>query len=189
MVLNNTPGPSGESPASILYNRNVRTTLPSFSSKSREKKSAKVNPGVKLGRDLPEIKPGTIVRMRHSDEKEWSKKGKVTNKRDEPRSYDVLNERGNMVRRNRRHLLPCNDKFTVKTETDDEIEVPKNHMQSQGDVPPQTNESPVVELHSDPAQGQSSLPESALSQSTENSDRQITARSGRTVKKPLRYRE
>ena len=40
-----------------------------------------------------------------------------------PRLYDILNERGNILARNRRHLIPTTEKFNIKHDCDNAIPV------------------------------------------------------------------
>ena len=40
------------------------------------------------------------------------KKGTVVNQNDRTRSYDILKKRGNILARNRRHLIPTTENLT-----------------------------------------------------------------------------
>ena len=51
----------------------------------------------------------------------WYKKGLVIAPNDSPRSYNVLNEKANLITRNRRHLIQRNEKFIVKHDYDNII--------------------------------------------------------------------
>ena len=62
---------------------------------------------------LSTLKSGD-ARIRTDEEKTWDKKGSVIAPNDRPRSYNVLNEKGNLIIRNRRHLIQTNGKFIVK---------------------------------------------------------------------------
>ena len=117
LILNTTPGNDNQSPASRLFCRQPRSTLPSLIlststpptlKKSQAKTKARYD---KQAKDLPDIQPGTVVRIRTKEDKNWNCLGKVVTKCAEPRSYRVLNNKGNIVRRNRRQLLPCKEKF------------------------------------------------------------------------------
>ena len=48
----------------------------------------------------------------------WKKTGKVIGKSSQPRSYQVLNENGNVIRRNRRQLIPTNETFEPQIDYD-----------------------------------------------------------------------
>ena len=77
---------------------------------------------------MKEIRPNATVRIfKRSKTGNWRHKGKILSKRQEPRSYNVLNDKGNVVRRNRIHLLPTNEAFDEEYSpsdvyTDDESE-------------------------------------------------------------------
>ena len=119
LILNTTPGADGVFPAMRLFNHQPRTILPSLNM-THTSSTSKINPKeiVKSynqhAKDLPDITPGTVVRMRIPGEKQWNEIGKVVEKCPEPRAYRILNSKGNIVRRNRRHLLPCKDNSTFK---------------------------------------------------------------------------
>ena len=131
LMLNTTPDKDGNSPASKLFGRQPRTILPSLVELKREgNSSSQENPESKTkvrydkaSKDLPEIIPGTTVRI-YSKSKygNWRNKGKVVRKRKEPRSYDILNEKGNVVRRNRWQLIPTNEKFEENNDNEYEYE-------------------------------------------------------------------
>ena len=53
------------------------------------------------------------MRIRTDSEKSWEQKGIVVKKREEPRSHNVLSSKGNIVRCNRRHLMPTKESFQV----------------------------------------------------------------------------
>ncbi|CAB3991160.1 Hypothetical predicted protein [Paramuricea clavata] len=75
-------------------------------------------------KDLPDIQPGTVVRIRAKEDEKWNQLGKVVEKCAEPRSYRLLNDKGNIVRRNRGHLIPCKDRFQIRNDFDyDDLEV------------------------------------------------------------------
>ena len=113
LTLNTTANNQNESPASVLMRRTLRTTLPTIwqGDRSTEIHQPIIQPQQR-GRKLPEIPTNTTVRIQSKNKNDqWSKKGVVLTKRAEPRSYDVLNEKGNVIRRNRRHLIPTNEDF------------------------------------------------------------------------------
>ena len=141
LALNTTPGPDGLSPSFKLFNCVARMTLPTFESKPvthltpdhQMKQSYD-----KHSRDLSILHPGDVVRMRLNNEKSWSQQGKVIETCKEPRFYNVMNERGNVVRRNRRHLLPSHEKFEIHNE-DENLEEMTNPLNK-----PIQIEDPVV---------------------------------------------
>ena len=124
----------------MLMNRNIRTRLPAaefinVKSQSTQNKQKKYyDKGAKL---LTPLQPGQIVRIRN--DKDWENKGEILEKLDE-RSYNVLTESGNILRRNRRHLLQTNEENKEKSngpgpsqrKKSDPLEADKNIMDSQG---------------------------------------------------------
>ena len=124
LILNATPGADGVSPAMRLFNHQPRTTLLSLNM-TYTSSTSKINPKeiVKSynqhAKDLPDIAPSMVVRMRIPGEKRWNEIGKVVEKWQEQRAYRILNSKENIVRRNRRRLLPCKDKFHILNDQDD----------------------------------------------------------------------
>ena len=196
LILNTIPGSGGISPAIRLFNRNPRTTLPSLIQQPPSAvfpKRAK-RPSKKTTKDLPSIRPGSVVRMRVNEDSDLSKKGKVIQKSTEPRLYRVLNEKGNVVRCNRRHLIPCQDKFNIKHDYD---VIEPNHLPHA--VPPHT---PSSDSHPQPEQSRklptqpilpletSNQPTSAtfpIQHPNEQSEPTRVTSHGRVIKKPLHY--
>ena len=127
LILNTTPGHDDISPAMRLFGHQPRSTLPSLhpitaNYPKKEKKTKVIKNYNQHARTLPDLQPGTVVRMRLPGDKRWNQMGKVIKKCAVPRSYLVLNEKGHEVRRNRRHLLPCKEKFNVQNNDDDLVE-------------------------------------------------------------------
>ena len=102
-----------------------------------------------MNADLKEISPNSTVRIfKKSKTGNWRRKGKVISTRSEPRSYNVLNEKGHVVRRNRSQLLPTNERFNPSSssseyDTDDEREI-ENPDTTEITENSNTNEIPVV---------------------------------------------
>ena len=172
LILNTTPGSDGASPAMRLFNHQPRTTLPSLNLTDTSSPSPTIPKKVKKAydqhaKDLTNIEPGTVVRMRVQGEKRWDEIGKVVEKCQEPRAYRILNSKGNVVRRNRRHLLPCKDKFRIQNDHDDHIE-----------LPPSTPQQPKPKASSTPSQSTDGQPPQPST----------VTRSGRVVNIPARYR-
>ena len=167
--MNTTPDENGNSPASTLFHRLPRTNLISIKVKGDASYTPKSKADEKKydvrSKDLPEIEPDTSVRIfdRNKRTGNWNKRGKVIAKRNEPRSYDVLNEKGNVIRRNRQHLIPTKESFESDqlNDSDDEIELyERSETTTDLDVP---NENEIVE------------------------DNGYVTRSGRLSRKPERY--
>ena len=148
--------------------------------------------------------------MRVNRNNDWRKKGKVIEKSIEPRSYHVLNEKGNIVRRNRRHLIPCHDRFSIQHDYDP-IEPnhlphaihphapnPDPHAPSPDPQlqPPEQSPETIPPLLAPPTQP--ILPPEISNQPTsttlpvqhpnEQSEPVQVTRRGRVIRKPLRYR-
>ena len=126
---------------------------------------------------LPNISQGNTVRIRTDEQNLWDKKGIVIKQTNRPRSYDVLNENGNVMIRNRRHLIPTNKKFTEKF--------------SYSNIIPPTTKLP--ERVASPQTANS--PKAVTSSTTINPSKTIApngtkvTRSGRVSKQPNRYIE
>ena len=123
LSLNLLPDQNGTSPAEKLFGRKLRTTLPSLIPSTQSIATEKHTITQNLGRNLPEIAPGKTVRIRTDAQNIWDKKGIVVSQNNRPRLYDILNERGNIITRNRRHLLPTTEKFNIKHDYDNAIPV------------------------------------------------------------------
>ena len=161
--MNSQPDKNGLSRAHKLFNRPIRTNLPSA---KPQPKPSTTNTAIEpeIQNHLSTLKPGDTVRIRTDEEKTWYKKGSVIAPNDRPRSYNVLNEKGNLIIRNRRHLIPANEKFSVKHDYDNIIEPsettsPKTFVQTKTDIPSNLTTPPV------------------------------RTKSGRIIKKPRRYLE
>lgn len=118
-----TPTSNGYSPAQLLFNRNIRTTIPTVNLKRKTYSYFDVETSDKKRRDrmkrnfdtargartLPELRCGSRVYVQDAE-----RQGEVLIKREEPRSYEICLEDGTILRRNRKslHQLPAE----VKTE-------------------------------------------------------------------------
>ena len=92
LILNTTPGSDGASPAMRLINHQPRTTLPSLNLTDTSSPLPTIPKKVKKAydqhaKDLTNIEPATVVRMRVQGEKRWDEIGKVVKKCQEPRAY------------------------------------------------------------------------------------------------------
>ena len=135
------------SPAHKLFNRPIRTNLPS--AKPQPKPSTTntaIEPETQIR--LSTLKPGDTIRIRTDEEKAWDKKGSVIAPNDRPRSYNVLNDKGNLIIRNPHHFIPTNKKFIVKHDYDNIIEPSettskKTFLQTKTDIPSNITTPPV----------------------------------------------
>lgn len=113
LTLCTTPGKDNSpSPAARLMNHQLRTLLPIMRKNNHDHQKANPNHRQTVQcdshqRELTPLKIGDQVCVH--DGKTWSRKGIVTERCSQPKSYIVLTENGRSIRRNRRHMLqvPC----------------------------------------------------------------------------------
>ena len=183
--LNSTPKKNGLSPMQLMFNRTVRTTLPSISVFSNCKDLPLLDDRKEVkGREIKEIKPGTTVRILSEDKQmKWNKKGLVVAKLNQPRSYNVLNQSGNTIRRNRVHLIPTEEKFSIE-KSDNWGSEENIQKETESEIIP--NNSPVVaeEKINSPAALHLNTTNESLPTRTENTETLKTTRSGRITRKP-----
>ena len=98
--MNSLPDKYGLSPAHKLFSHLICTNLPSA---EPQPKPSITNTTIKPETQncLSTLKPGDTIRIRTNKEKTWDKKGSVIAPNDRPRWYNVLNEKGNLIIRNR----------------------------------------------------------------------------------------
>ena len=72
---------------------------------------------------LPEIAPKPTVRGRTDQQNLWDRKGFIVSENNRPRSYEIFNERGNILAGNPSHLIPKTEKFNIKRDCDNAIPV------------------------------------------------------------------
>lgn len=118
----------GRSPAELLFNRVLNTRVPRVT-KIDETDRDQVSQRMKLlqdqqkfqynksAKDLPPLYKNDVVRLRFPlSSKRWNIKAKVV-REVAPRSYEILTERGQVLRRNRRHLLIVKEQFVDPKQT------------------------------------------------------------------------
>ena len=121
MFLNSQPDKNEFLLAHKLFNRPIRTNLPSV--KPHDKPSTtKTAHEPETQNRLPTLKSGYTVRIRTDEEKTWDKKGSIIAHNGRPHLCIVLNEKGNLIITNRRHLIPTNETFIVKHDYENIIE-------------------------------------------------------------------
>ena len=115
LFLSSQPSENGISPAQKLFNRQLRTNLPSVKPLLPQNSfvTETLRPR-KTTHSLPNISQGDTVRISTNEQNLWDKKGIVIKQNNQPQSYDVLNKKGNAMIGSRRHLIPTNEKFTEK---------------------------------------------------------------------------
>ena len=128
LFLNSQPDENGLSPAHKLFNRPIRTSLPSA---KPQPKPSTTNTAIEpeTQNHLSILKPGDTIRIKTDKEKTWDKKGSVIATNDCCCSYNILNEKGNLIITNHHHLIPTNEKFIVKHNYDNIIEPSKTTSQ------------------------------------------------------------
>ena len=115
--LNSQPDENGLLPAHKLFNHPICTNLPSA---KPQPKPSTTNTAIEpeTQNHLSTLKPGDTIRIKTDKEKTWNKKGSVIAPNDCHCSYNILNEKGNLIIRNRHHLIPTKEKFIVKHDYD-----------------------------------------------------------------------
>ena len=123
LSLNSQPDQNETSPAEKLFGDKLRTILPSLIPFTQSTTTEKHTVAHNLKLNLPEIAPGTTVWIRTDKQNLWDKKGIVVSQNNRPRSNNILNERGDILARNRRHLIPTTEKFNIKNDYNNAIPV------------------------------------------------------------------
>ena len=111
LALRTTPGKDNTTPAQKLMGRTLRTNLPSIKPPLKTSRPTTMSKATTAhynasAQNLPVLHPGDNVRLR--DGRNWSREGTVVVPDQNPRSYHVRTETGNVLRRNRRHLIKIN---------------------------------------------------------------------------------
>ena len=127
LAYRDAPLGCGKSPAELLFNRKLKTRVPSSQTWCESFNQKADTPA---GKDLPELHKGDVVRVKqHSTMNKgprWPQRGIVIGQANRPRSYIVETEEGQRIERNRQHLLaskeqyshsPCPDIDELVTET------------------------------------------------------------------------
>uniref|UniRef100_A0A673G6N8 Integrase catalytic domain-containing protein n=1 Tax=Sinocyclocheilus rhinocerous TaxID=307959 RepID=A0A673G6N8_9TELE len=116
--------PTRESPAKLLMGRKLRTTVPTFKQNLKRRFpniiKVKLNDARAKGaneraynrrysaRPLPSLQKGDKVRVKTDAEKQWKTTGVIMKSAGTPRSLVVKTSEGDVIRRNRQHLLLTN---------------------------------------------------------------------------------
>ena len=80
--------------------------------------------------NMPSLSPNVTVITRHNNNS--SQKLKIISKCEQPRSYNVLTEKGTTLRRNRPHLLKTDEQVEVEPKIDyDDTDVSSTQQESQ----------------------------------------------------------
>ena len=174
------------SPAELLLGRSLRTTLPSHNlyrhpdadevldNLSRKQEKMKENHDRTAGPNLPPLQVGQRVRVRDTRDQTWIP-AKVTKVGKQPHSYEVETPNGTMLRRNRSHLREVPSTNAPVRNKEALLPVRRRVTFAEGEItgpqhtPAQTPPKPILKRRLD--------------------DDKIVTRSGRVIRKPLRYRE
>ena len=207
----------GSSPAQRLFGRRTKTLVPTSSRllvpesvhgvphKLRERKAKQAYYYDRTAKELDRLKPGDLVRVKlRPDSREWTKA--AIDKEVDIRSYQVRTEDGRIYRRNRRHLKHSREPFL----TEPFVEFPANLSRQQqpegvapsGNAPTREptletsnkkpiselpNSSSVVQLKSASVRATRSDGLVSVPAPPEPAVPVTTTRSGRVVRKPLKY--
>ena len=142
LFLNSQSDKNGFSLAHKLFNRPIRINLPSAKPQPKPSTTTTVIEPETQNR-LSTLKSGNTVRIRVDKEKTWDKKGSVIAPNDRPCLYNVLNEKGNLIIRNPRHLIPTNEKFNANIIEPSETTSEKTFVQTNTDIPSNITTPPV----------------------------------------------
>ena len=127
LALNTTPDEENVSPSEKMYKRQPRSTLIELSYGKYNQTNSVHRTKETKGKNLPEIDPGTTVRIRTAKDKNWNEQGRVLSKCAEPRAYRLINSKGNIIRRNRVHIIPTKERFENIIDYD-ELEIPQRTL-------------------------------------------------------------
>ena len=144
---------TGYSPAQLLMGRRIATNLPMKMTKLKPKvpnrrivneRISKYKRGYANAHDrkfgahkLSKLRPGDFVRLKTDSQSKWSAPARVVSRSNTPRSFNVQNPDGSVMRRNRRHLL------RVPTPSQPCV-VPASRPDSQATTPVPTTPAPTT---------------------------------------------
>ena len=169
LALRTTKNSSGTSASELLMKRKLRTLVPSLNVNANTKTKL-MQPTLSQSRELQPFNTSDTFRYRQNN---WTRIGIILNKSDMPQSYTLLNDKDNVIRRSRRHLIKMDPKF---------LKIEKENMDNDMETEPKTRHDASV---SEP--GEVVEPRENAAELREASS--YTTRSGRRVIKPSRYGE
>ena len=100
LALRTTKNSSGTSASEMLMKRKLQTPVPPLNVNANTKTKL-MKPTLSQSRELQPFNTSDTVRYRQNNN--WTRTGIILNKSDMPRSYTVLNDKNNVIRRNRSH--------------------------------------------------------------------------------------
>ena len=165
LALHTTKNSSGTSASELLMKRKLQTLVPSLNVNANTKTKLK-KPTLGQSRELQPF--NTTDTVRYHQKNNWTRAGIIVNKSNMPRSYTLLNDKNNVIRRNRRHLIKMVPKF---------VKIENENMDNDTETEPKTTHDTSV---SEP--GEVDKPRENVTELRETSS--YTTRSGRRVIKP-----
>ncbi|VDI45487.1 Hypothetical predicted protein [Mytilus galloprovincialis] len=134
----NTPLENLDSPAQLLMNRRLRTTIPTIKNRLKPKcgnlkntqtkmKQQKMNQKQyydKSSKPLPELQPNDTIRFQHKPKGKWDQ-GTVVKNNNTPNSYVIETPEGQIFKRNRKHLMKTKEDKIEQTSLEEANE--NNH--------------------------------------------------------------
>ena len=117
LILRTTKNSSGTSASELLMKRKLRTRVPSLNIKVNTKTKLKI-PMVSQSRELQPLHRKGTVNYRQNNN--WTRTEIFLNKNDMHQSYTLLNDKDNVIRRNRPLLTKIDSNF-VKTENENDM--------------------------------------------------------------------
>ena len=108
LVLRTTKNNSGTSASELLMKCKLRTLVSSLNVNANTKLQLK-KPTLSQSRELQSFNTSDTVR--YCQNNNWTRTGIILNKSDMPRSYTLLNDKNDVIRRNRHHLIKMDPKF------------------------------------------------------------------------------
>ena len=181
LALRTSVNSTNSSAAFALFNRYPRTLIPRIDSTTTYQRQ---NDSHKHSINLNPLETGEVVRFRDKNSNQWDRMGIVTEKYHTPRSYIIRTDKNSIIRRNRRHLLPSNNKFEITGEEDDTL---INNLNNSKDSTTDNNNTDSKITQNEETTNTGSTNSNHEEES--NTTNEHRTRSGRLIVKPLRYRE
>lgn len=186
LIYRNTPVSSeGKTPAELLYNRKVKNVIPNSRMEVKQKddfrnellwrQEKQKNYFDKHSKQLPVLKRGEVVKIQNENNQKPHRSGIIIDQDKNPRAYQIKEEHGEIVKRNRRMLIKGGNFSEIDDYLDEEID---DNVLNQNNV---TNDilNPANQNNNSVSNNQELSPVS--SQIQRNS---YHTRSGREVRKP-----
>lgn len=186
LIYRNTPvSNDGKTPAELLYNRKVKNVIPNcrvyveqkddFRNELVRRQEIQKNYFDKHSKQLPVLEKGEVVKIQNENNQKPHKSGIVIDRDENPRAYQIKEEHGQILKRNRRMLIKGGNFSEIddylEAEIEDDVE---NQNNVENDFPNLTNQGNNSRINNQ------EIPR-VSSQVQRNN---YYTRSGREVKKP-----